>query len=433
MNILDIIEKKKTNQILEKEEIEFFIKGYTNGEIADYQAAALIMAICINGMTEQEILNLTIAMTNSGDKIDFSDVANNIVDKHSTGGVGDKVTIILAPIIAALGVPVAKMSGRGLGITGGTADKLASIPGYDLEISIDEFKNNVRELGISLITQSLNLAPADKKIYALRDTISCTNSIPLIASSIMSKKIASGANSIVLDVTCGNGAFAKDINEARELARVMKKIGELASKPTICVLTSMEEPLGRFVGNNLEIKESVEFLQGKMEEDVKDVVFEIGSIMLKLAGFSDDLEYNKSKMQEVINNGKAFEKFKQLVAKQKGDVSYIENLEKFEKAKFVLPIYADRDGYISELDAQVIGKVSVEIGGGRMKKEDSIDYTVGLELCKKVSDKVFKGELIANIYAKNEEDAVKVSNPVFKAFKIEDSIIEYKSPIIEII
>lgn len=433
MNILDIIEKKKTNQILEKEEIEFFIKGYTNGEIADYQAAALIMAICINGMTEQEILNLTISMTNSGDKIDFSDVANNIVDKHSTGGVGDKVTIILAPIIAALGVPVAKMSGRGLGITGGTADKLASIPGYDLEISIDEFKNNVRELGISLITQSLNLAPADKKIYALRDTISCTNSIPLIASSIMSKKIASGANSIVLDVTCGNGAFAKDINEARELARLMKKIGELANKPTICVLTSMEEPLGRFVGNNLEIKESVKFLQGEMKQDIKDVVFEIGSIMLKLAGFSDDLEYNKFQMQEVINNGKAFEKFKQLVARQKGDVSYIENLEKFEKANFVLPIYADKDGYISELDARVIGKVSVEIGGGRMKKEDSIDYTVGLELCKKVSDKVCKGELIANIYAKSEADAVKVSNSVFKAFKIEDSIIEYKSPIIEII
>ncbi len=433
MNILDILEKKKNGKILTKEEIEFFITGYTKGEIADYQAAALIMAICINGMTEQEILDLTISMTNSGDKIDFSEIANNIVDKHSTGGIGDKVTIILAPIISALGVPVAKMSGRGLGITGGTADKLASIPGYDLEISIDEFKNNVKEIGISLITQSLNLAPADKKIYALRDAISCTNSIPLIASSIMSKKIASGANAIVLDVTCGKGAFCKDINEARELARLMKKIGDLAGKPTVCVLTSMEEPLGRFVGNNLEIKESVKFLQGEMEEDVKNVVFEIGSIMLKLAGFSDDLEYNKQKMQEVIDNKMAYEKFKELVKRQKGDVSYIEDLEKFEKSKFVLPIYSDKDGYISELNAEAIGKVSVEIGGGRMKKEDGIDYTVGIELCKKVSDKVNQGELIANIYTKNEQDAVRVSNKVFNAFKITKEIIEYKSPIIEII
>lgn len=433
MNILDVIEKKKVGKSLNKEEIEFFINGYTNGSIADYQAAALIMAIFINGMNEEEILNLTIAMTNSGDRIDFSDVANNIVDKHSTGGVGDKVTIILSPIISALGIPVAKMSGRGLGITGGTADKLASIPGYDLEIPVDEFKNNVREIGISLISQSLNLAPADKKIYALRDTIACTDSIPLIASSIMSKKIAAGANAIVLDVTCGNGAFAKNVEEARRLANLMKKIGELAGKPTVCVLSSMEEPLGRFVGNNLEIKESVEFLKGKFEKDVKDVVFEVGSIMLKLAGFSDDLEYNKTKMQEVIDNGKAFDKFKELVKRQKGDVSYIENLEKFDKANFVLPIYADKSGYISKLDALIIGKTSVGIGAGRIKKEDSIDYTVGIELCKKVSDRVEKGEIIANIYAKNEKDAVDYSNQVFSAFEICDEEIVYKSPIIEII
>ncbi len=433
MNILDIIEKKKIGNSLNKEEIDFFIKGYTDGSIADYQAAALIMAICINGMNEEEILNLTFAMTNSGDTIDFTNIANNIVDKHSTGGVGDKVTIILAPIISALGIPVAKMSGRGLGITGGTADKLASIPGYDLEIPIDEFKKNVKKIGISLISQSLNLAPADKKIYALRDSISCTDSIPLIASSIMSKKIAAGANSIVLDVTCGNGAFAKNLEEARELARIMKKIGELANKPTVCVLSSMEEPLGRFVGNNLEIKESVNFLNGIYEKDVKEVVFEIGSIMLKLAGYSDDLDYNKSKMQEVIDNGNALKKFKELVKMQKGDVTYIENPEKFEKANYILPIYADKDGFISKLDAMVIGKVSVLIGGGRLKKEDDIDYTVGIELCKKVADKVYKGELIANIYAKNEKDAVEYSNTVFKAFEISDYPIFYKSPIIEVI
>ncbi len=433
MNILDILEKKKNGINLNKEEIEFFIKGYTDGTIADYQAAALIMAICINGMNEEEILNLTVAMTNSGDKIDFSDIADNIVDKHSTGGVGDKVTIILAPIISALGVPVAKMSGRGLGITGGTADKLASIPGYDLEISIEEFKKNVKEIGISLITQSLNLAPADKKIYALRDSISCTNSIPLISSSIMSKKIASGANAIVLDVTCGNGAFAKNVIEARELANLMKKIGNLAGKPTVCVLTSMEEPLGRFVGNILEIKESVEFLKGNFEEDVKEVVLEIGSRMLALAGFSNDFDYNKDKMLEVINNGKALEKFIQLVERQKGDLSYIYNLDKFEKAKYVLPIYSDKDGYVSKLDALTIGKVSVGLGAGRIKKEDSIDYTVGLELCKKVSDKVSNGEIIAKIYAKSEEDAVKFSSQVFSAFEISKDVVNYKSPIIEII
>ena len=433
MNILDILEKKKIGWVLDKEEIDFFIEGYTNGDIPDYQAAALIMAIAINGMSEEEVLNLTVAMTDSGEKIDFSDVANNIVDKHSTGGVGDKVTIVLAPIIAALGVPVAKMSGRGLGITGGTADKLASIPGYNLELSVEEFKQNVKDIGISLITQSMNLAPADKKIYSLRDVIACTNSIPLIASSIMSKKIAAGANSIVLEVTCGNGAFAKDLYEAKTLGNIMKQIGEMAGKPTVCVITSMDEPLGRFVGNNLEIKESIDFLKGKAQRDVEDVVYKIGSIMLRLAGFSDDLEYNREKMKEVIDNGQAFEKFKELVQRQNGDVSYIENPEKFDKAGFVLPIYSDRNGYISRLNALEIGKISVELGAGRMKKEDDIDYTVGIELCKKVSGRVYPGELIANIYAKSEEEAVAVSQRVFDAFEIVDNYVEYKSPIIDVI
>jgi len=433
MNILQILEKKKMGFFLNKEEIEFFINGYTNGDIADYQAAALIMAICINGMSEEEILNLTIAMTNSGDIIDLSDISKIIVDKHSTGGVGDKVTMILAPIISALGVPVAKMSGRGLGITGGTADKLASIPGYDLEIPIYEFKRNVKEIGISLISQSLNLAPADKKIYALRDAISCTNSIPLIASSIMSKKIASGANAIVLDVTCGKGAFAKDVDEAKRLASIMKKIGNMAGIPTMCVLSSMEEPLGRFVGNNLEVKEAIAFLKGACERDVKEVVLELGCRMLVLAGFSNDLEYNKSKMIEVIYNGKALDKFKELVARQKGDVSYIENVNKFEKAKFILPIYSDREGYIVDLDARTIGSVSVGLGAGRFRKEDKIDYTVGIELCKKISDKVYPGDVIANIYAKNEEDAVEFSNNVYRAFTIGYNEIQYKSPIIEIL
>ena len=272
MNILDIIENKKVAKELTREEINFFIEGYTKGEITDYQAAALIMAICINGMTQDEILALTIAMAKSGDMLDLSDISNNIVDKHSTGGVGDKVTLIVMPIIAALGIPVAKMSGRGLGITGGTADKLESIPGYNINISIDEFKQNIKDIGISLISQTLNLAPADKKIYALRDTISCTNSIPLIASSIMSKKIAAGADAIVLDVTCGSGAFMPNKEEAKRLAKMMSLIGKWADRQTVCVITNMDEPLGFAVGNTLEVAEAVNALKGKMPDDVKEVV-----------------------------------------------------------------------------------------------------------------------------------------------------------------
>ena len=262
MNILDIIENKKVAKELTREEINFFIEGYTKGEITDYQAAALIMAICINGMTQDEILALTIAMAKSGDMLDLSDISNNIVDKHSTGGVGDKVTLIVMPIIAALGIPVAKMSGRGLGITGGTADKLESIPGYNINISIDEFKQNIKDIGISLISQTLNLAPADKKIYALRDTISCTNSIPLIASSIMSKKIAAGADAIVLDVTCGSGAFMPNKEEAKRLAKMMSLIGKWADRQTVCVITNMDEPLGFAVGNTLEVADAVNALKG---------------------------------------------------------------------------------------------------------------------------------------------------------------------------
>ena len=433
MNILDIIEKKKTNQILEKEEIEFFIKGYTNGEIADYQAAALIMAICINGMTEQEILNLTIAMTNSGDKIDFSDVANNIVDKHSTGGVGDKVTIILAPIIAALGVPVAKMSGRGLGITGGTADKLASIPGYDLEIPIDEFKNNVRELGISLITQSLNLAPADKKIYALRDAISCVESIPLIASSIMSKKIASGAQKIVLDVTVGKGAFMKDLEHAEELAKEMISIGNLADRETICVLTNMNEPLGYSVGNNLEVIEAVEFLKGNMPKDLKEVVLTLGAYMIKLAGKGDNIEENKQYMIENIKNGKAYQKLLEMVQNQGGDISYLEDISKFEKSKFIEPLISTESGYIQEIECKEVGKIACELGAGRVKKEDKIDYNVGIVLCKKVGDKVEAGEILAYINANNEQKLEKAKMELLKNIKIGDKIIEKEKTILQIV
>lgn len=283
MNIIDIISKKRDGIALNKDEIEYFIKDYTDGKITDYQASALLMAIYINGMNYKEITNLSLAMAKSGDMLDLSDISDIIVDKHSSGGVGDKITLIVMPIVAALGVKVAKMSGRGLGITGGTIDKLEAIPGYRTDLSLDEFKNNVKEIGISLIGQTRNLAPADKKLYALRDVTGTTDSIPLIASSIMSKKIASGAKKLVLEVTCGKGAFMQNIKKAEELSNIMKNLGKLARIETVCIITNMDQPIGRNVGNSLEIQEAVDALNGNMEEDVKEIVLEIAAQILKLA------------------------------------------------------------------------------------------------------------------------------------------------------
>lgn len=432
MNILDIIEKKKNGDELSKEEIEYFITNYTNNEITDYQAAALIMAICINGMTQDEILSLTIAMANSGDILDLSDIPGKIVDKHSTGGVGDKITLIVMPIIAALGIPVGKMSGRGLGITGGTVDKLESIPGYRLDLSIDEFKENIKKIGISIISQTLNLAPADKKIYALRDTISCTNSIPLIASSIMSKKIASGADAIVLDVTCGNGAFMTEKKEAKRLAEMMSLIGKWANRETVCVLTNMDEPLGYSVGNILEVIEAINALQGKMSEDVEEVVINLCVQMMKLSGKYPNVNENKKLIYEVINNGKAFEKFKELVVKQGGDISYIEDPSKFEKAPLITPVLSEKSGYVEELNAGLVGKAGVELGIGRKRKEDSIDSRVGIIFNKKIGDKVNKDDVLAYIHANDQAKAEACVKSIKESYKIGNKKIE-KENIIEII
>ena len=399
-------------------------------------------------MDEEETTNLTIAMAHSGDILDLSELGN-VVDKHSTGGVGDKVTLILAPIIASLGIPVAKMSGRGLGYTGGTIDKLEAIPGYNVNVSEKEFIENVKKIGISLIGQTLNLAPADKKIYALRDATSTTESIPLIASSIMSKKIAAGANKIVLDVTYGSGAFMKTKERAQELADTMIKIGKLAGRETVAVITPMEEPLGRNVGNSLEVIEAVQALKGDMAEDVKEVVLELGSNMIKLAGKGDSLEENKAKMLENIRNGKALEKLKELVANQGGDVTYIEDTSKFKKAKYIMPVRLEdteefaekvvkdnqipkekickreinqgmaneqtskkginkmeiKQGMVKELNAEEIGKLSVFLGAGRIRKEDKIEPEVGITFNKKVGDKVEKDDIVAYIHANDEEKA----------------------------
>ena len=418
MNILEIIAKKRDKKELTKEEIKYFVKEYTKGTIADYQASALIMAIYINGMNEREAKDLSLSMAYSGDVLDLSELGDNIVDKHSTGGVGDKVSIILLPIIASLGIPVAKMSGRGLGFTGGTVDKLESIPGYRTNIPIDEFIENVKKIGISMIGQTLNLAPADKKLYALRDTVSRVESIPLIASSIMSKKIGSGANKIVLDITVGKGAFMKTQENAQELAELMTKIGNLAGKEVICVFTKMDEPLGKAVGNSLEVKEAINFLKGFMPKDLKDVVFELGANMLKLAGFGEDLNKNKDMIIENIINGKAYEKLIQMVKNQGGDITYINDINKFEKAKYIIPVESKKNGIIKEINAEEVGKLACLLGAGRLKKEDEIDSSAGIVLNKKTGDYVKENEIIAYLHTNKEEIIEYAKNKILEIWKI---------------
>ena len=391
------------------------------------------MAIYINGMNNKEITDLTIAMAHSGEVLDLSTFGANVVDKHSTGGVGDKVSIILLPIVASLGVPVAKMSGRGLGFTGGTVDKMESIPGYKTNVNIEEFISNVQKVGISMIGQTMNLAPADKKIYALRDAISCVESIPLIASSIMSKKIASGANKIVLDVTVGKGAFMKTKENAEKLAKQMIEIGKLAGREVKCILTEMDEPLGYAIGNSLEVIEAINFLKGDMPEDLKQVVLELGSYMLKLAGKGEDIEENKQKMLENIANGNAYNKFIEMVKNQSGDISYIEDTNKFQKAKYISKVVTAKQGYINEINAEDIGKLSCYLGAGRIRKEDKISQNVGIILNKKIGEKVEKGDILAYIYANDEEKIKEAENKILEIYKIEEQQPKEKTVIIEII
>ena len=409
MNILEIIEKKRDKKELTAKEIDFFIKEYTKDNIADYQASALIMAIYLNGMTDEELTNFTMAMANSGDILDLSEIDGIIVDKHSTGGVGDKVSLILLPLVSSLGVKVAKMSGRGLGFTGGTVDKLESIPGYKTNISETDFINNVKEIGISMISQTKNLAPADKKLYALRDSISCVESIPLIASSIMSKKIASGAEKIVLEVTYGSGAFMKTMEDAKKLAEQMVRIGNLAKRETKYILTQMDEPLGYSIGNTLEVIEAVKFLKGEiLSEDLKKVVLELGAYMIKLAGLAESLEENKNEMLNNILNGKGYDKFIQMVKKQGGDVSYIENTDKFEKANNIIKVSSDKTGIIEQIKADTIAKYVCNLGAGRIRKEDKIDMQAGAVLHKKVGDSVQKGEPIVTIYTNKQVEKIRI-------------------------
>jgi len=402
MRMYDIIQKKRNNETLTKEEIEFFINGYTKGEIPDYQASALCMAIYFNGMTSEETVALTLAMAHSGDMMDLSPIPGETVDKHSTGGVGDKTTLIVAPIAAALGCKVAKMSGRGLGHTGGTVDKLEAIPGFKVEIPPQMFFAQVNSIGLSVIGQSGNLTPADKKLYALRDVTATVESIPLIASSIISKKLAGGSKNIVLDVKCGSGAFMKTPEDATELAKVMVDIGNKAGRKTTAVITNMDIPLGNYIGNSLEVIEAIHILNGEGCKDLRELCIVLASTMYSSC-FGVDIEESRKKVIEVIENGEALKKLAEMVKAQGGDSSLIYHPESFEKSKYTYEIKSPKTGYIERMNTEKVGIASSLLGAGREKKEDSIDYKAGIILKKKTGDYVTKGETLATLFTDKEE------------------------------
>lgn len=411
MRIYDIIAKKRDGLELTNEEIAFFIKGYVSGEIKDYHAAALLMAIYLNGMNDRETVTLTLEMAKSGDMMSLKEIDGITVDKHSTGGVGDKTTLIVAPIVASLGCKVAKMSGRGLGHTGGTVDKLESIDGFNVALSPEKFIEAVQKHGICVVGQTGDLAPADKKLYALRDATATVGSIPLIASSIMSKKLAAGSQCIVLDVKCGSGAFMKNVDDARLLSEKMVEIGKAAGRKMAAVISDMNTPLGKNIGNSLEIIEAVDVLKNATEGDLTEVCIELATNIAVLA-FELSYEEAKSKVKKALTDGSAYKKFLELVSSQGGDVSLIENTDKFQKALFKKEIIADCDGYISFMDAEKIGTASVILGAGRVNKDDEIDYTAGIILHKKTCDRINKGDILAKLFT-NNKDSLNQAEEVF--------------------
>ncbi|QDA76179.1 pyrimidine-nucleoside phosphorylase [Listeria seeligeri] len=422
MRMVDIISKKRDGKALSTEEIQFFIDGYTNGEIPDYQASALAMAIFFQDMNDEERADLTMAMVGSGDTIDLSAIEGIKVDKHSTGGVGDTTTLVLAPLVAAVGVPVAKMSGRGLGHTGGTIDKLESIAGFHIELDKRDFINLVNRDKVAVIGQSGNLTPADKKMYALRDVTGTVNSIPLIASSIMSKKIAAGADAIVLDVKTGAGAFMKTDEDAENLAHAMVRIGNNVGRNTMAVISDMSQPLGEAIGNALEVKEAIDTLKGEGPEDLTELVLVLGSQMVVLAKQAETLEEARAKLIEVIENGAALEKFKTFLANQGGDASIVDHPEKLPQAKFQIEVSAKTSGFVSKIIADEIGIAAMILGAGRATKEDEINLAVGLMLRKKVGDSVKAGESLVTIFA-DQEDVENVKAKIYENIEISDQAV----------
>lgn len=429
MRMYDIIDKKKKGKELSDEEIRYMINGYVDGSIPDYQMSAFLMAVYYMGMSDNELLEMTIAMEKSGDIVDLSAISGIKVDKHSTGGVGDKTTLVVGPVVAACGGKVAKMSGRGLGFTGGTIDKLESIPGYRIDISEREFYDNVNNIGVSIIGQSAEIATADKKLYALRDVTATVDSIPLIASSIMSKKLASGSDKIVLDVTVGSGAFMKTVEDAISLASKMVTIGEGAGKETVAYITNMDVPLGVSVGNNLEVIEAIETLNGNGPDDFNEICIQFSAEMLCLAG-KGKIEECKIMAKEAINNGSALKKFSDMVQAQGGNKDYIYDIDMFDKALYSEKWIAEKDCYIEHMDTEICGKTSVILGAGREIKESDVDYTAGIKFYKKTGDFIKKGDIIAELFTSDKDKIKQAISFLKNGYRFGDKQVEKQKTII---
>ncbi|MGL4798139.1 MAG: pyrimidine-nucleoside phosphorylase [Cellulosilyticaceae bacterium] len=423
MRMYDIIEKKKYGKVLTKDEISFVIKGYTDGSIPDYQMSALLMAIYFQGMNNEETALLTQCMAESGEMLDLSSIEGIKVDKHSTGGVGDTTTMVLAPIVAAAGVPVAKMSGRGLGHTGGTVDKLESFPGFQVELPLEKFMANVNQYGIAVASQTGNLAPADKKIYALRDVTATVNNVSLIAASIMSKKIAAGSNAIVLDVKCGSGAFMKNLEDAKELAQTMVEIGKNVGRETIALVTDMSQPLSLAIGNSLEVIEAIETLKGNGPKDLVEVSEMLAAHMLMLAGKVATVEEGKKLTQELITSGKAIAKMKEWISSQGGDAAAVDDYSLLPQAASQVAVQAERSGYVAAIDTEMVGKAALVLGAGRENKESVIDLGVGLMIHKKIGDYVDAGEAIATLYYNDAQKLQAATEYLKEAYVVSEEVV----------
>ncbi|MFV0517065.1 MAG: pyrimidine-nucleoside phosphorylase [Aminipila sp.] len=433
MNMNDIITKKRDGGKLTKDEIEFFVNGYTSGSIPDYQASALLMAIYFQKMDKEETFNLTDAMKNSGDVVDLSDIEGIKVDKHSTGGVGDKTTLVVTPIAAACGVPIAKMSGRGLGFTGGTVDKMESIPGFQTSVEADAFMQQVNDIGLAVIGQTAHIAPADKKIYALRDVTATVDNMSLISASIMSKKLASGSDAIVLDVKCGDGAFMEQFKDACTLGNMMVEIGKSDNKKTIAVITDMNQPLGNAVGNSLEVIEAIETLKGNGPEDITELSLTLAGIMIYAGGRASNKEEGYLMAKKVLESGEALQKLRDFIKGQGGNPDVITDYSLFPQPKISKELICDKNGYVNKIAARTIGLASQHSGAGRATKEDAIDLSAGIYLHKKVGDKVEKGEILATIYGTEEDKINRSLEEAMKAYTILDDIPEKQELIKKII
>lgn len=418
MNIISLLTKKRKKGILTKEEIEYFVKEYGKGNIEDYQATGLVMAMCINGLTKEEIKDLTIAMAESGDQIDMSEVSENFVEKYSIGGVGDKVTLILLPILASLDIPAGKLTSKGIGLGGSTGDKLLSIPGFRSDITIEEYKDNLKDEKISVTTNLLDIAPAEKRLYDLRRKIDCMDNLNLVAASVMSRKIASGANKLLINIECGYGSSIKNYKDARILARLLMDSGKLAGKEVRCVISKMYEPQGKSIGNSLEVIEAVEALKGNFEKDVKEVVYTVGSQMILMYGIAKNEKDAKKMIDEAIKSGKALEKFKKLIELQGGDISFIEDYSKLGEAKYKFEVKSPYSGYVQMLDAERIGNIAIYLGAGRKTASDEMDYTSGIVLEKKMDDYIKEGDTIAYIYTNDESKINGASKNIIESYMI---------------